>query len=236
MFSAFLVIMVQQISAIDSLKNLIENNQDFALIIQLNDKYRRLEMFDSANVSMKKYENRYGFEEQAQMHYLMGENLLLKGELVSAREQYLKTAAKFSNARYANEALERLYLFETARKDTVLFKRLIKSIYYYETNELKLAEDSLKILVKTTIGAYALYYLALVYKDRKEFNHSFSALEQLDKDFPANRIHHAKILTAELYYEIGKKKEATKLLEELIIKYPNAPVGIRARELLRNSR
>ncbi|MGB9720285.1 MAG: tetratricopeptide repeat protein [bacterium] len=235
-FSVFLVIVVQQNSAIDSIKNLIEDNQNFTLIIELNDNYRKLEMFDSANAYLKKYENQYESEEQAQLNYLIAENLFFKGELLLAREQYLRTVAKFSNARYANEALERLYLFESARKDTVLFKKLIRSIYHYEIRKLKMAEDSLRALVNTSIGGYALYYLALIHNDKKEFGHALSALEQLNKDFPANRIHQAKILTAEIYYEIGKKKEAVKLLEELVVKYPNAPIGIKARELLKHAR
>ncbi|MEO0190950.1 MAG: hypothetical protein ABIL18_08210, partial [candidate division WOR-3 bacterium] len=142
---------------------MIEINPDYHCILELNNAYRRSWLFDSANNYLKKYEDRFGFEEQAEFNYLIGENLFFKGELLSAREQYLKTAAKYSNAKYANDALERLYLFESARKDTLLLKKLGKVINLYEIGELKPAEDSLRNLIKTVIGDYALYYLALVY-------------------------------------------------------------------------
>jgi tetratricopeptide (TPR) repeat protein len=235
MFSALLIILFQlNSSEIDSLKNLIAHNPDFSLITALNNYYIRSGMFDSANVYLKKYEDRYAFEEQAQLNYLMAENFLFKGDLQSARDQYLRTVARFSNARYANEALDKLHLLESTRKDTVVLKRFIKAIYSYETGEINLAEDSLKILVNSTVGDYALYYLAMVYHHRKDHNQALSALEQLKKDFPANRIHEAKILIAEIYFELGKEKDAKKILEEIIVKDPSGPISIKAREILRN--
>ncbi len=235
MFSALLIILIQlNSSEIDSLKSLIAHNSDFSLITELNNRYIRSGMFDSANVYLKKYEGRYAFEEQAQMNYLMAENFLFKGDLQSARDQYLRTVARFSNARYANEALDRLHLFESTRKDTVVLKRFIKAIYFYETGEINRAEDSLKVLVNSTVGDYALYSLALVYQLRKDHNQALSALEQLEKDFPANRIHEAKILIAEIYFELGRVKEARKILEGIIVKNPSAPISIKAREILRN--
>ncbi|MEO0129947.1 MAG: tetratricopeptide repeat protein [candidate division WOR-3 bacterium] len=229
-----MIILILFLSPIDSLKNLIEIKPEYSYIIELNDAYRRLGLFDSANYCLKKYENRFGFEEQAEINYLIGENLFFKGELLSAREQYLKTVARFSNARYANEVLERLHIFESARKDTTQLKRLAKSIYLYEINELKPAEDSLKKFVKTNIGDFALFYLSLVYIKRNELNQALSALEELKKEFPANRIHRAKILVPEIYIKMGKVQEGLNLLEELVVKYPNSPVGIRAKEILKN--
>ncbi len=220
---------------IDSLKILFEKNPNIFLMIELNRAYLSLRMFDSANTYLKKYENQFGFEEQAQLNYLMGDNLLFKGNLLSAREQYLKTAARFSSANYANEALERLHLMESARKDTMLLKKLIAGIYLYEIKDIKSAEDSLKNLVKTPIGDYALYFLSLVYAFKGEQNMVLSILEQLQKDFPAHRIHQAKLLLAETYIKIGKKAEGRKILEELVIKHPNSPTAIRAKAILSSS-
>jgi len=233
MFFIIFILFIDPETNTDSLKGLIENNLNVSSVVELNDEYRRLRMFDSANIYLKKYEIQLGYEEQAQVNYLMGDNLLFNGELLSAREQYLKTVAKFSNAKYANEALERLHLLESARKDTVLLKKLVKSIYLYEIKEIKSAEDSLKSLVKTGVGDYALYYLSLVYFLKVDFNQALSALEQLNKDFPAHRIHQAKLLMAEVYIRMGKETEGRKMLEELIIKHPNSPVAVKARELLR---
>uniref|UniRef100_A0A7V0Z4C7 Tetratricopeptide repeat protein n=1 Tax=candidate division WOR-3 bacterium TaxID=2052148 RepID=A0A7V0Z4C7_UNCW3 len=228
-----MIILCLFFTEIDSLKNLIAIKLEYQYIIELNNAYLKSGLFDSANDCLKKYEERFGFEEQAGINYLLGENLFFKGELLSAREQYLKTVARFSSARYANEALERLYLFESARKDTILLKRLAKSIYLYEINELKPAEDSLKKLIKTGLGDFALFYLSLAYDKKNEFNQALSALEELKKEFPANRIHRAKILVAEVYIKMGKLQEGIKILEELVIKYPNSPIGIRAREILK---
>ncbi|MEO0095822.1 MAG: tetratricopeptide repeat protein [candidate division WOR-3 bacterium] len=228
-----MIILILFLGPTDSLKSLIEINPDYHCILELNNAYRRSWLFDSANNYLKKYEDRFGFEEQAEFNYLIGENLFFKGELLSAREQYLKTAAKYSNAKYANDALERLYLFESARKDTLLLKKLGKVINLYEIGELKPAEDSLRNLIKTVIGDYALYYLALVYYQKNEYNQALSALEQLNKDFPSSCIHQAKLLVAEIDLKIGREKEAIKILEDLVIKYPNFPVGIRARDILK---
>ncbi len=220
---------------IDSLKNLIEIKPDYSYIIALNDAYRKMGLFDSANFYLKKYENSFGLEAEAEINYLMGENLFFKCEILSAREQYLKTVARFSNAKYANEALERLHLIESTRKDTALLKRLVQSIYRYEINDLKSAEDSLKKIIKTNLGDFALFYLSLVYDKRNEFEKALSALEELKKEFPANRIHRAKIFVAEIYIKMGKKQEGLKMLEELVVKYPNSPIGIRAKEILKNN-
>ncbi len=219
---------------IDSLKTLLEQSLNFQDLLELNNAYQHLRMFDSANIYLKKYENKFGFEEQAQLIFLIGDNLLFKGELLSAREQYLKAVAKFSSAKYANEALERLYLLESARKDTLVLKRFLHSVYLYEIREIKMAEDSLKALIKTTAGEYALYYLSLIYVSRNELGKALSALEQLNADYPENQIYHAKLLMAEIYQKNGKEKEARKLLEDLIVKHPNSPAAIRARELLKN--
>lgn len=220
---------------IDSLKAQFENNPNLLLMIELNRAFLYLRMFDSANTYLKKYENQFGFEEQTQLNYLMGDNLLFKGNLLSAREQYLKTAARFSSAIYANEALERLHLMESARKDTMLLKKLVAGIYLYEIKDIKSAEDSLKNLVKTPIGDYALYYLSLVYALKGEQNMVLSTLEQLQNDFPAHRIHQAKLLLAETYIKIGKKSEGRKILEDLVIKHPNSPTAIRAKVILSSS-
>ncbi len=222
------------ITHIDSLKCRLEQNLNFQELLKLNNAYQHLKMFDSANVFLKKYENRFGFEEQAQLNFLIGDNLLFKGEPLSAREQYLKTVARFSSAKYANEALERLYLLESARKDTVALKRLLHAVYLFEIRETEMAEDSLKALIRTVAGEYALYYLSLVYVAKNELGKALSALEQLNVDYPKNQIYQAKLLMAEICHRSGRKKEARKLLEDLIVKHPNSPAAIRARELLKN--
>ncbi|MCX7994346.1 MAG: tetratricopeptide repeat protein [candidate division WOR-3 bacterium] len=223
----------QSLTSLDSLQNLLAADFKFKYIIESNSAYLKAGLFDSACSFLKKYESWLGFEEQAQINFLMGDNLFFKTDLFAAREQYLKTVAKYSNAKYANDALERLHLFESARKDTVMLKRLARGIYLYEIKELKLAEDSLKNLIKTDIGDYALYYLALVYNQKDEYNQALSAIEQLQKDFPASRIHQARLLVAEIYLKIGKEKEAVKILEEMVVKHPNTPSGIRSKEILK---
>jgi tetratricopeptide (TPR) repeat protein len=219
--------------SLDSLKLLIENTKDFNCLLKLNDEYRRLGLFDTANKYLKNYEKLFGFEEEAQLNYLIGENLFFKCALLNAREQYLITVARFSNARYANESLERLHLFESARKDTILLKKLARSIYFYEIKDFKHSEDSLKALIKTSIGDYALYYLSLIYYQNKNFDQALSALEELHRDFPANRIHQAILLKAEIYFSIGRERDGIKILQDIIIKKPNSPIGIRAREILK---
>lgn len=219
---------------IDSLKNLIKNNPQLNLILELNNLYRLSAKFDSGNIVLKEYEKNARPEQRPYLIYNIGENSLFAGKILEAREKYLETVARFSKSEIANEALERLYLIEIGQKDTTLLKRLAKSICLFETAQLDIAEDSLKGLLKTSLGDYSYYYLALVYNGKGDLPLALSALGELNKNSPEHKIHKATFLAAEINLALGNKKNAQKILEDLIIIEPNSIYGVRAREMLKD--
>jgi len=231
----FLISDVEFRTKIDSLENLIAQKPQLSLILELNNLYRQAEKFDSGTIILRKYEDVMLPKERPYLIYNIGENYLFAGKLLDAREHYLETTARFSKSEIANEALERLYLIEVARKDTILLKRLARSICAFEMENLKAAEDSLKNLLKTSLGDYAYFYLALVYNKKGEFPLALGALDELNKNSPNHSIHKAYLLYAEINLKLGNKKKTKEILEELIIKMPQTIYSVQAKELLKDN-
>ena len=164
--------------------------------------------------------------------FTIGDDHLFAGNILLAREAYLKLVAIYPSSEHANDALERLHLIESVRKDTVFLKRLTHSMFLYHTDQLHTAEDSLKNLLETKLAAHAYYYLALVYRKKSELPLALSALKELNKSFPDHKIHNAILLLAEILIKCKSKKEAKEVLENLIVEKPTSVYAIRAREIL----
>ncbi len=219
-------------SPVDSLKAIFSQKQDIDLLIQINNLYRLADKFDSANIFLKECERYIEKDRFPLLSFLIAENLFFAGEILNAREKYLGVVARFSNNEVANNALERLYLIEMARKDTVALKGLARAICLIETDQLDSAEKSLKDLINGAIHEYALYYLALCYYKKDELNLALAILKDLDKDFKNHKIYPSKFLLAETYIKLKLYKEARKVLEDLIVAEPNSAWAVRARQML----
>jgi len=220
-------------ATIDSLETLLDQNPQIQIVLELNKCYLRTGNYTSGIHLLLEYEKNFNPEEKSVIRFTIGDNYFFAGKMLEAREEYLKLVSRFPQSQVANDALERLYLIEFARKDTVLLKRLAHAIYLYEIKEFDSADDSLKHLLKTTIGPHAYYYLALLYKSNDDLPQALSALEELNENFPEHKIHKAILLIAQIHLHLDNRKEAQKILEDLIIKEPTSIYAARARQMLK---
>uniref|UniRef100_A0A7C4TD80 Tetratricopeptide repeat protein n=1 Tax=candidate division WOR-3 bacterium TaxID=2052148 RepID=A0A7C4TD80_UNCW3 len=221
-------------SEIDSLKILFKESPSFNLIMEINKFYLMENELDTALNFLIENSKFIKPEEQPFLYYLVGEDLFFGGRILEAREEYLKTVARFSSSEIANDALERLYLIEVGRRDTLQLKNLARAIFLIEVGNTQSARDSLGRLIKTNFGDYALYYLALINFNENKTDDALKNLNQLQKEFPENKIKKAEILRARIFLKMGNKVLAREVLENLILKESNSVYGIQAREILKN--
>jgi TolA-binding protein len=207
-------------------------NPNSITVIELNKRYLQRDEFDNGILLLEKYETEFTQAEQPILMYVLANNYFFAGRIVPAREEYIKLISRFPRSEIANDALERIYLIEQARKDTVLLKKLAYAICLLETEQLERGGDSLKVLLKTTIGAYAYYYLALLYYAQDELALALATLQELNTSFPEHTIDTVFLLLAELHVQLSNKKEAREILENLIIKNPGSIYALRARHML----
>jgi TolA-binding protein len=219
-------------TTVDSLKSILEQNPNMLAVIELNKRYLQRDEFDNGIVLLEKYESEFTQAEQPLLMYVLANNYFFAGKVVQAREEYMKLISRFPHSEIANDALERIYLIEEARKDTILLKKLAYSICLLETEQFTRVTDSLKVLLKTTVGPYAYYYLALLYYTDDELALALATIQELNKSFPEHTIAPAFLLLAEIHLKLGTKNEAQKILENLIIKNPSSIYALRARQML----
>jgi tetratricopeptide (TPR) repeat protein len=231
----FILFLSLDLSAkIDSLESVVSQYPQLASILELNMCYF-LAGKDSLGIELlKKHYDRLDAYANASMSLYLAHDYLYTGDILKARNEYLKLVSRYASSEFANDALERLYMIEKVRIDTVKFKSLGYSIFLYESDQLDAALDSLKTLIKTPLGDYALYYLALTYMKMDDLAQALSALDELNSSFADHKIHNAIILQAEIYIDLDKIKEARTILEELIVRAPNSIYAVKARALLEN--
>ena len=217
---------------IDSLKASIHQNPRLETIIELNKCYFLAERDSLGIALLKEYSNRLGGHADALIALNLGDDYLYTGEILKARNEYLRLVNRYSGSEFANDGLERLYMIERARTDTMRLKILGYSIFLYESEQTEQALDSLKPLIKTRLGDYALYYIALTYIKRDDLGQALSALDDLNSLFPDHKVHNAILVQAEVYIGLGKVKEARTILEQLIVRAPSSIYAVKARTLL----
>ncbi len=231
LFYLFLSLEIE--NKIDSLKALLNERPQLQTILELNSSYIAIDDFDEGITLLRQYENRFGSGGKPVFILAIGDDYFFAGKIVTAHAEYLKLVKHDPRSEYANDALERLYLIESARKDTMLLKKFAYAICLFQTDRLQAAEDSLKNVLKTKVGAYAYYYLALVYMKREDVPLALGALQELADVFPDHTIHYADLLLAEILLQSNNENRARQILEELIIDEPTSIYAARARELLK---
>jgi tetratricopeptide (TPR) repeat protein len=217
---------------IDSLHHELENDVRLTTINDLNRTYVEIEAYDRAIALLEAYENQIPWDDQAMLHVLIGDNLLYAGSLLGARDRYLTTVRRYTKSPAANDALERLYLLETARSDTAALKRLCYCLSRMYCEQWKSAEDSLKVLLATPLRQQVYYYLALLYKTVGNIPHAVSMLDMVEQEFPAQTLLFIPLLRAEIYLLLQQYDEAYTILEDFIIEYPQSIYAVKARRLL----
>lgn len=234
MILLFIFLSLELNTKIDSLNIVVKRNPQLLPVIELNRCYF-LAGKDSLGIELlKKYSNRLGAYADALIALHLADDYLYTGDILKARNEYLKLVNHYSGSEFANDALEKLYMIEKARADKAKLKSLGYSIFLYQSDQTDAALDSLKPLIKTRLGDYALYYLALTYIKIDDLAQALSALENLNSLFPDHKIHNAILFQAEVYIGLDKKKEARAILEELIVRAPNSIYAVKARLLLEN--
>lgn len=219
-------------STIDSLKALLAQRPQLPIVLELHNEYLSNQDFDSALQLLQLYETRFGSHERVTVSLLLGDTYLFSGDILSAREKYLRTVIRDPRSEYANNALEMLYLIETARDDTVALKRLGRALCFFQTQQYETAQDSLKQLLKTNIAPYAFYYLARIYEEQDNVPLAIGTLQQLNEMYPDHTIHSAYLYLAELYRRSDKSELAREILEEVMVGAPHSIYAVRAREML----
>jgi len=228
-----LFIILQSDAKIDSLKKALSQNPQLPTLVELHNCYLKAGSIKEDLVLLKEYESVCKSNEKPFLMFIIGDDHLFAGNVLLAREEYLRLVAKYPSSENANDALERLYLIESARKDTALLKKLTHSIFLYYVDELNTAEDSLKNLLETKLAAHAYFYLALVYVKKNDLPLALGALKELNKSYPDHKIHNATLLLAEVLIESKNKKEAKEVLENLLVEKPTSIYAVRAREILK---
>ena len=217
---------------IDSLKTLVTHNPQLSIITELNMCYFMADQ-DSLGIELiRKYYDRLGTHDNTALRLHLADDYLYTGNILGARDEYLKLVSRYPGSVFANDALKKLYMIESARLDTTTFKSLGYSIFLYKSSQLDAAKDSLKNLVKTRLGDYALYFLALTFIKQENLGQALGALDNLTTSFPDHKIHNAILLQAGLYIDLNKEKEARAILEELIVREPTSIYAVKARALL----
>ena len=230
-----LILMLNMEARIDSLEYSLTQNRQIETLLEINKCYIVTGEYHRSIELLKANERYFGKDyEKARLMYETGSVYLFAGDIVKAHEMFLRLMSSYPKLDIANDAAERLYLIETAQDDTVQLNRLINLVRLFETEQYKPAVDAAKELLKTSVGAYAYYYLALTYRSINELPLALSALVELNKVHPEHRIMDAYLLMSDIYVGLDKKKDARDILEYLIVREPNTIYAVKARQRLDN--
>jgi tetratricopeptide (TPR) repeat protein len=227
-----LVISIDLPQTIDSLEAELDREICLSTILELNRCYVQQEEYSRAIQHLQSYEHAVSWDDQAALHVLVGDNLLYVGSLIAAREEYLTVVSRYTKSDAANDALDRLYLLETGRIDTIALKRLGYALSRMYTRQWTVAQDSLRQLLRTYVGSQAYYYLALVYKETGDIPLALGTLDALMRDFPKDNNLRVPLLKAELNILSNHVENARTLLEDFFIEHPQSIYTVKARALL----
>jgi len=217
---------------IDSLNIQIKNDPRSDLVLQLNGLFLQAGLVDSGIALLTKFEPVVKPEERPEITFHLAENYMYEGRLLLARDKYLETVSRYARSGVANDALEKLYLLETCRKDTVLLLRLVRCLAL-RSGEPALCRDSLKNLLTTVAADHAYYYLGQVEQELGDPAEALAAFSELDRIFPGHNFHHVPLWEAELYVKLEDKKKAREILENLLVRDPTSIYAGQAREMLK---
>lgn len=231
-FSIILLILYTGATIEDSLLLELDKNTSMKTIEALNTYYVQHDEYNKATILLEEYENKVDWNEQAVICLLIADNLLYRGSLLGARDKYLLVVSRYTKSPAANDALERLYMLESARVDTFTLKRLTYALSRLYCEQWDVAEDSLKQLLDTPLTLLVYYHLALLYEKICDMPLALSTLDALEQRCPAHNLLSVPLLRAEIYIASEKFDQACTILEDLIIKYPQSIYAVRARSLL----
>lgn len=218
---------------IDSLENAYGQNRELETMLALHECYLMTDQYHKS-MSLLGQAERFFLKDtdRSRIMFELGSVFMFLGEISKAYDQYLRLVSRYPKLDIANDAAERLYLIETARDDTVQLKRLVNVVRLYETTQYDTAADSARVLLRTAVGAYAYYYLALSYRGLGDLTLTLGALEELNTEYPDHRIYEAVFVQASVYMILGELASAEEILQDLIVREPNTVYAFKARQKL----
>jgi FimV-like protein len=232
MILILLLAVVDLQSQIDSLNRLIINDPRPGLILQLNRLFARSGQPDSGTALLARYEPVVKPEERPEITFQLAENHLYQGRFLLARDKYLETVGCYARSALANDALEKLYMVESGRRDTLLLLRLVRSLARRAENPAA-CRDSLKGLLSTAAADQAYYYLGQVLEELGDPAAALAAYAELERNFPDHNFHRVPLREAQIYIQLGDKKKAREILENLLVRDPASMYAAQAREMLK---
>lgn len=229
-----ILLLVMSIEArIDSLENAFTQNRELETLLALHECYLMTDQYHKSMSLLGQAERHFQKDaDKSRIMFELGSVFMFVGEITKAHDMYLRLVSRYPKLDIANDAAERLYLIETARDDTVQMKRLINVVRLYETAQYEAATDSARVLLKTVVGAYAYYYLALSYRGLGDLTLTLGALEELNTEYPGHRVYEAVFLQASVYMILGELESAEEILQDLIVHEPNTVYALKARQKL----
>ena len=233
----FLLLVLSIETEIDSLENAYTAHRQFETLLVLHECYLLSGQYHKSMSLLGQGERHFrGDTARSKIMFELGNVFMFVGEMDKAHDQYLRLVSRYPKLDIANDAAERLYLIETARDDTVQLKRLINVIRLIETVQYAAAADSARVLLRTKVGAYAYYYLALAYRGLGDLTLTLGALEALNDEYPEHRIYEAVFLEASVCMILGELVRAEEILQNLIVQEPNTIYAYKARQKLETLR
>jgi FimV-like protein len=232
MILIFLLAVVDLKGQIDSLNRLIKNEPRSGLVLQLNRLFLQSGQSDSGTALLARFEPVVAPEERPEITFQLAENYLYQGRFLAAREKYLETVGRYARTAIANDALEKLYLLENCRQDTLLLLRMARGLAQ-RGSDAAACRDSLKNLLTTAVADQAYYYLGQVLEDLGDPAAALAAYAELERNFPEHKFHRVPLREAQIYIQLGDKKKAREILENLLVRDPASMYAGQAREMLK---
>lgn len=227
-----MLFVLTKLDTVDSLKAELKRNPQFTIALELHNEYLRMGEFEKAIEYLRSYQGRFGSDQRPMVDLVVGDTYLFSGNIIAARDAYLRTVMRYPRSEHANNALEMLYLIEMTRDDTVALKRFGNALCLFQIQQYEDAADSIKALLTTAVGPYAYYYLARVYEEQENIPLAIGVLEEMNSTFPDHTVHTADLYLAELYMQSNNTEKARNLLEEVVVNAPSTIYAVRAREML----
>lgn len=220
------------LAQVDSLQHLLFRPAPLETVEQLVRHYRAAGLPDSAGAVLTRYSRVAPKEQQAELALWIADDRLFALQFAEARDAYTQVVMRYPAHDLANDALERLFLLEEGGRDTLALQRLARALGLFAAGFAATALESLQLVTATRLGDHALYHQALIHRAGGASETALACLDVLALKFPSSRLHHARLLKAELLIQTGRLDRARDLLEEIVIAAPNSVCAAQARALL----
>jgi tetratricopeptide (TPR) repeat protein len=218
---------------IDSLRQAITDSPRLEAILELDRLYGRTGQPDSGIALLTRYGSVVPAEQRPVLAFQLAEDYLYIGRLTEAREAYLRTAGLDPGSGTANDALERVYLMELGRRDTLELKKML-AVLAGEAHGLPDSVPArLRPFLSGSLADIAYYRLGQAAARLGQYPEALAAFVELRQRFPEHMFHQAPLMEAGIRAALGDSSRAREILEEIIVRLPGSVYAVRAREMLK---